>query len=191
MGEFDFDIGILGGGAAGLTVASGAAQLGAKALLIEKEKALGGDCLHYGCVPSKTLIHSAHVYHLMKTGSQYGLPEVDVPPVDFNRIVGRIREVIDKIQQHDSEERFCGLGAKVMFGEARFQDERTVQLDGKPYTAKNWVIATGSSPVAPPIPGLHETGFLTNRELFSLDKLPESLTILGGGPIGIEMAEAH
>jgi len=190
MAEFDFDIGILGGGAAGLTVASGAAQLGAKALLVEKEPALGGDCLHYGCVPSKTLIHSAHVYHLMKSGNQFGLPEIDVPPVDFSRIANRIQEVINTIQKHDSEERFCGLGAKVMFGEARFHDEHTIQLDGKHYTAKNWVIATGSSPMAPPIPGLHETGFLTNREIFSLDRLPESLTILGGGPIGIEMAQA-
>ena len=190
MSEYDYDIGILGGGAAGLTVASGAAQLGAKALLVEKEPALGGDCLHYGCVPSKTLIHSAHVYHLMKSGKQFGLPEIDVPPVDFSRISNRIQAVINKIQTHDSEERFCGLGAKVMFGEARFHDEHTIQLDGKHYTAKNWVIATGSSPMAPPISGLHETGFLTNREIFSLDRLPESLTILGGGPIGIEMAQA-
>ena len=190
MAEYDYDIGILGGGAAGLTVASGAAQLGAKALLIEKEPALGGDCLHYGCVPSKTLIHSAHVYHLMKTGSRFGLPEIEVPPVDFSRIASRIQEVINVIQKHDSEERFCGLGAKVMFGEAAFQDEHIVQLDGERFSAKNWVIATGSSPVAPPIPGLHETGFLTNKEIFSLDRLPESLTILGGGPIGIEMAQA-
>ncbi len=190
MAEYDYDIGILGGGAAGLTVASGAAQLGAKALLIEKEPLLGGDCLHYGCVPSKTLIHSAHVYHLMKTGSRFGLPEMEVPPVDFSRIASRIQEVINVIQKHDSEERFCGLGAKVMFGEAVFQDEHIIQLDGNRFSAKNWVIATGSSPVAPPIPGLHETGFLTNKEIFSLDRLPESLTILGGGPIGIEMAQA-
>jgi pyruvate/2-oxoglutarate dehydrogenase complex dihydrolipoamide dehydrogenase (E3) component len=190
MAEYDYDIGILGGGAAGLTVASGAAQLGAKALLIEKEPLLGGDCLHYGCVPSKTLIHSAHVYHLMKTGSRFGLPEMEVPPVDFRRIASRIQEVINVIQKHDSEERFCGLGAKVMFGEAVFQDEHIIQLDGNRFSAKNWVIATGSSPVAPPIPGLHETGFLTNKEIFSLDRLPESLTILGGGPIGIEMAQA-
>ena len=190
MAGFDFDIGILGGGAAGLTVASGAAQLGAKALLIEKEPALGGDCLHYGCVPSKTLIHSAHVYHMMKTGTRFGLPEIDVPPVDYSRVADRIQEVIRVIQKHDSEERFCGLGAKVMFGEASFHDEHTVQLDGKHFSAKNWVVATGSSPVAPPIPGLHATGFLTNREIFSLDRLPESLTILGGGPIGIEMAQA-
>ena len=110
--------------------------------------------------------------------------------MDFSRIASRIQEVINVIQKHDSEERFCGLGAKVMFGEAVFQDEHSIQLDGNRFSAKNWVVATGSSPVAPPIPGLHETGFLTNKEIFSLDRLPESLTILGGGPIGIEMAQA-
>ena len=110
--------------------------------------------------------------------------------MDFSRIASRIQEVINVIQKHDSEERFCSLGAKVMFGEAAFQDEHIVQLGGERFSAKKWVIATGSSPVAPPIPGLHETGFLTNKEIFSLDRLPESLTILGGGPIGIEMAQA-
>jgi pyruvate/2-oxoglutarate dehydrogenase complex dihydrolipoamide dehydrogenase (E3) component len=190
MAGYDYDIGILGGGAAGLTVASGAAQLGAKALLIEKEADLGGDCLHFGCVPSKTLIRSAHVYHLMKSSEQFGLPKIQAPPVDFQQIARRIRNVISTIQHHDSEERFCQLGAKVMFGEALFTDDHTVDLDGKRYTAKNWVIATGSSPIAPPIPGLHETRFLTNREIFSLDRLPSSMTILGAGPIGIEMAQA-
>jgi pyruvate/2-oxoglutarate dehydrogenase complex dihydrolipoamide dehydrogenase (E3) component len=190
MAGYDYDIGIIGGGAAGLTVASGAAQLGAKALLIEKETALGGDCLHFGCVPSKTLIRSAHVYHLMKCSEKFGLPGVKVPPVDFKQIAHRIQNVISRIQRHDSEERFCALGAKVMFGEAVFTDEHTVDLEGKRYSAKNWVSATGSSPVAPPIPGLHETSFLTNKEIFSLDRLPSSMTILGGGPIGIEMAQA-
>jgi len=190
MTQYNYDIGIIGGGAAGLTVASGAAQLGAKTVLIEKEAALGGDCLHFGCVPSKTLIRSAHVYHLMKHPEGFGLPKMDVPPVDFSKIARRIQDVIDVIQKHDSEERFCGLGAKIMFGEAVFRDEHAVQLGGKRLTAKHWVIATGSSPVAPPIPGLHEAGFLTNKEIFSLDSLPESMTILGGGPIGIEMAQA-
>src|SRR5210317_1583007 len=111
MADYDYDIGIIGGGAAGLTVASGAAQLGAKTLLIEKEKALGGDCLHYGCVPSKTLIRTANVYHLMKNGPRFGLPAVDPPPVDFRDVAGRIRSVIATIQKHDSVERFCGLGA--------------------------------------------------------------------------------
>jgi pyruvate/2-oxoglutarate dehydrogenase complex dihydrolipoamide dehydrogenase (E3) component len=190
MARFDYDIGIIGGGAAGLTVASGAAQLGAKTVLIEQEPALGGDCLHYGCVPSKTLIKSARMYHAIKNASAYGLPSVDVPPVDFRKVADRIRSVVATIQKHDSVERFCGLGAQVKFGEARFTDDHTVDLDGRPYTAKTWVIATGSSPVVPPIDGLRETAHLTNRDIFYMDTLPASLTILGGGPIGIEMAQA-
>jgi len=190
MPDYDYDIGIIGGGAAGLTVASGAAQLGAKTLLIEKEPALGGDCLHHGCVPSKTLIRSAHVYHQMKHAEGFGLPKVEVPPVDFSRIARRIADVIAVIQKHDSEERFCKLGAKVAFGDARFKDDHAVDLDGKTVSAKTWVVATGSSPALPPIPGLDTIDYLTNREIFSLQKLPDSLIVLGGGPIGIEMAQA-
>ena len=182
MAAFDYDIGIIGGGAAGLTVASGASQLGARTLLIEKEPQLGGDCLHFGCVPSKTLIRSAHVYHLIKTAPDFGLPMVSVPPVDFTQVSGRIRSVIDTIQKHDSVERFCGLGAKVLFGQAFFDDEHTMSLDGKRYSAKNWVIATGSSPSVPPIPGLEQTAYLTNKEIFFLDRLPHSMAILGAGP---------
>ena len=190
MASYDYDIGIIGGGAAGLTVASGAAQLGAKTLLIEKETALGGDCLHYGCVPSKTLIRSAHVYHDMKHADRFGLPKVALPPVDFSRIAKRIQDVIAVIQKHDSEERFCKLGAKVAFGSVFFKNDRTVDLDGRSITAKNWVIATGSSAAVPPIPGLKEIGYITNREIFSLDRLPGSMIVLGAGPIGIEMAQA-
>ena len=190
MADYDFDIGVIGGGAAGLTVTAGAAQLGAKTLLIEKEKELGGDCLHFGCVPSKTLIKSAHVYHQMKTSERFGLPAVQVPPVDFRKVSARIRSVIDIIQQHDSEERFCNLGAKVQFGSPRFTDEHTVQLNGNQYSAKNWVVATGSSAFAPPIPGLEQTDYLTNREIFYMDRLPQSMIILGGGPIGCELGQA-
>jgi pyruvate/2-oxoglutarate dehydrogenase complex dihydrolipoamide dehydrogenase (E3) component len=154
VADYDFDIGVIGGGAAGLTVTAGAAQLGAKTLLVEKEKVLGGDCLHFGCVPSKTLIKSAHVYHLMKSSQQFGLPRVDLPPVDFREVSKRIQSVISIIQKHDSEERFCKLGAKVEFGEPRFTDAHTIRLNGNTYSAKNWVIATGSSPVAYPIEGL-------------------------------------
>ena len=189
-GKFDYDIGIIGGGAAGLTVAAGAAQLGAKCLLIEKEPSLGGDCLHYGCVPSKALIRSAHVYHLMKQAPAFGLPEVALPPVDFRKVAQRIQSVISAIQHHDSEERFCGLGAKVMFGEAMFTDAHSIDLEGRRVSAKNWVVATGSSPAIPPIKGLRDISFLTNRDLFSLNHLPASMTILGAGPIGIEMAQA-
>ena len=190
MADYDYDIGIIGGGAGGLTVASGAAQLGAKTLLIEKEKELGGDCLHFGCVPSKTLIKSAHVYHLMKNPAKFGLPAVDVPPVDFREVSKRIRSVISVIQKHDSEERFCSLGARVQFGDPTFTDEHSVRLNGNSYSAKTWVLATGSSPIAPPIKGLDKTPYLTNKEIFYLDRLPKSMIILGGGPIGCEMSQA-
>lgn len=190
MPDYDFDMGILGGGAAGLTVASGAAQLGAKTLLVEKENELGGDCLHFGCVPSKTLIKTAHVYHLMKKAKEFGLPNVEIPPVDFKDVARRIQSVISIIQKHDSEERFCNLGAKVEFGEPKFADEHTIQLNGKTYSARNWIIATGSSPALPPITGLDKTPHITNREIFYLDHLPKSMIILGGGPIGIEMGQA-
>lgn len=190
MATYDFDMGIIGGGAAGLTIASGSAQLGAKTLLVEKETALGGDCLHFGCVPSKTLIKSAHVYHYMKTASSYGLPSVELPPVDFRAIAGRIRAVIQKIQTHDSVERFCSLGAKVIFGDAHFEDDHSVAVNGNLYSAKTWVVASGSSATVPPIPGLRETPHITNREIFSLDRLPESMIVLGGGPIGAEMSQS-
>jgi len=190
MAEYEFDIGVIGGGAAGLTVTSGSAQLGAKTLLIEKEKELGGDCLHFGCVPSKTLIRTAHVYHLMKNAKEFGLPQVDLPPVDYREVKERIDSVISIIQKHDSEERFCSLGAKVEFGTPTFIDEHSIRLNGSTYSAKNWVISTGSSPSIPPIEGLDRTKFITNKEIFSLDHLPKSMIILGAGPIATEMAQA-
>lgn len=190
MADYDYDIGIIGGGAAGLTVASGAAQLGAKTLLVEKEETLGGDCLHYGCVPSKTLIKSAHVYHLMKNGPKFGLPAFSPPPVDFRYVSSRIKSVIGIIQKHDSVERFCKLGAKVEFGNPEFTDEHAINLDGRSISARNWVIATGSSPAAPAVEGLDGTPYLTNRDIFYLDNLPGSMIILGAGPIATEMAQA-
>ena len=190
MAEYDYDIGVIGGGAAGLTVAAGSAQLGARTILIEKEEALGGDCLHYGCVPSKTLIHTARVYRQARRFETFGLPPLDLPPVDFSRIAARIRQVIETIQHHDSEERFCSLGARVEFGSCRFKDEHSIDLDGKTITARSWVVATGSSPAVPPIEGLAETPHITNREIFSLSRLPESMIVLGAGPIGMEMSQA-
>jgi pyruvate/2-oxoglutarate dehydrogenase complex dihydrolipoamide dehydrogenase (E3) component len=189
MAKYDFDIGILGGGSGGLTVAAGAAQLGAKTLLVEKEKELGGDCLHFGCVPSKTLIRTAHVYHLMKNAGQFGLPPVEVKPVDFREVAKRIQSVISVIQKHDSEERFCKLGVRVEFGEAHFVDEHAIRLHGETHSARNWVIATGSSPSLPPIEGLDKTPHITNREIFSLDRLPKSMIAIGAGPISTEMAQ--
>ena len=190
MATYDYDIGIIGGGAAGLTVASGAAQLGAKTLLIEKEKELGGDCLHFGCVPSKTLIRTAQACHTMRNSRDFGLPPVEIPPVDFAKVKERIQSVISAIQKHDSEERFCSLGAKVEFGTPAFTDEHTIRLNANTYSAKNWVIATGSSPGIPPIEGLDKTPYITNKEIFSLDHLPKSMIVLGAGPIAMEMAQS-
>jgi pyruvate/2-oxoglutarate dehydrogenase complex dihydrolipoamide dehydrogenase (E3) component len=164
--------------------------LGAKTLLVEKEKELGGDCLHYGCVPSKTLIKTAHVCYLMKKGELFGLPRVDIPPVDYREVTRRIRSVIGVIQKHDSEERFCSLGVKVESGYPSFLDENTIQLNGNRVTAKYWVITAGSSPAVPPIEGLDRTPYLTNKEIFYLDRLPRSLVVLGAGPIAVEMAQS-
>ncbi len=190
MASYDYDIGVLGGGAAGLTVASGAAQLGAKTLLVEKEPMLGGDCLHYGCVPSKTLIKSAHVYHQMRRAERFGLPRVELPPVDFAQVAARIRGVVATIQEHDSVERFCGLGVQVEFGQAEFVDEHSVRLNGRTLSAARWVVATGSSPDVPDFPGLRATPHLTNKDIFSMPRLPRSLVVLGGGPIACELAQA-
>jgi pyruvate/2-oxoglutarate dehydrogenase complex dihydrolipoamide dehydrogenase (E3) component len=190
MATYDFDIGILGGGSAGLTVTAGAAQFGAKTLLIEKEKVLGGDCLHYGCVPSKTLIRTAHVYHLMKNPERFGLPRAELKAVDYRDVAKRIQSVIERIQKHDSQERFCSLGATVEIGNPFFTDEHSVKLGNKTFSAKSWVIATGSSPDVPPIEGLDKTPFLTNRDIFSLSSLPSSMIVIGAGPIAIEMAQA-
>jgi pyruvate/2-oxoglutarate dehydrogenase complex dihydrolipoamide dehydrogenase (E3) component len=190
MAKFDYDFGVIGGGAAGLTAASGAAQLGARTVLIEKEEALGGDCLHFGCVPSKTLIKSAKVYHLLKKTEQYGLPSVTPDPVNFADVAARIASVIAKIQEHDSHERFTSLGVTVLRGSPHFLEDHTVSCDNKKITAGKWLIATGSSPAIPPLPGLETVPYLTNREIFSLKNLPESLIILGAGPIAVEMAQA-
>ena len=190
MAEYDFDIGVIGGGAAGLTVASGSAQLGARTVLIEQEELLGGDCLHFGCVPSKTLIKSASVYHQLRRQEVFGLPPVSPQPVDFKAVRGRVEQVVSTIQHHDSVERFSVLGVEVKFGEAAFCDNHLVDTGTEKISARKWVVATGSSPAPLPLPGLADLEPLTNREIFYLDYLPDSLIVIGAGPIGIEMAQA-
>ena len=190
MAAFDYDLGILGGGAAGLTAAAGAAQFGAKTILIEKAGKLGGDCLHFGCVPSKTLIRSAGIWSLARRAKEFGLPEVELPPVSLAAVMDRVRSVIDTIQEHESPERFCRLGAAVRFGEPRFVDDHTVSVDGDRLTARAWIIATGSSPSLPPVEGLEDVPYWTNETVFSQKELPRRLLVLGGGPIGVEMAQA-
>ncbi|MDJ0622950.1 MAG: FAD-dependent oxidoreductase [Desulfocapsaceae bacterium] len=190
MTKYDYDLVVIGGGAAGLTTASGAAQLGARTLLLEKDEALGGDCLHFGCVPSKSLIRTAAVYHQMKNSKRYGLPPVSPPPVDYTEVAKRIQRVIDVIQKHDSVERFNRLGAEVRFGSSEFVDEHTLRFAEREITARKILLATGSRAAVPAIDGLEEAGYITNREIFKLTKLPESMVIVGAGAIAIEMAQA-
>ncbi|MDF1551437.1 MAG: FAD-dependent oxidoreductase [Deferrisomatales bacterium] len=190
MASYDYDIGILGGGAAGLTVASGAAQFGAKTLLIEKADRLGGDCLHFGCVPSKTLIRSAGVWAQARRAVEFGLPALALPTVDLGAVMDRVAGVIAQIQDHDSPERFCKLGAAVRFGTPVFADDHVVEVDGERISARTWVVATGSGPALPPVPGLGSVAHWTNENVFQQRSLPERLLVLGGGPIGLELAQA-
>lgn len=188
--DYDADLLIIGGGAAGLTVAAGAARLGARVVLADRGPTLGGDCLHHGCVPSKTLIASARARRTMRDAPRFGLPEVALPPVDFKAVASHIAGVQSVIQKHDSVERFSGLGVEVRFGDAVFVDEHTVAVEGRRISARRIVVATGSSPQIPAFPGLADTPYLTNRDIFTLETLPASLIVLGGGPIAVEMAQA-
>jgi len=190
MANYDYDMIIIGAGAAGLTVAAGASQLGAKTALIEKRPQLGGDCLLYGCVPSKTLIKTAKVYHYAKHLKRFGLPEIELPPCELHSVMNHVRETIDKVAVHDSVERFEGMGVDVIFGSAAFVSEHEIKVNDKTLSSDRFTIATGSSPMVFPIEGLAETGFLTNEEIFSINELPQRFVVLGAGPIGAELAHA-
>lgn len=184
-----FDLVIIGGGAGGLVVASVASQLGLKVCLIEKNAELGGDCLHSGCVPSKTLIKAARVAHLMRHAADYGLP-AQAPAVDLGKVNAHVQSVIAHIQKHDAIERFRAYGCTVITAPARFVNANEVEADGQRIHGRRFVIATGSRPFIPPIEGLTEAGFVSNKNLFELQRLPPRLVVLGGGPIGVEMAQA-
>lgn len=183
------DLVVIGGGVGGLVTASVAGQLGLRVTLIEREPRLGGDCLHYGCVPSKTLIKSAKVAALMRRGAEFGLPAFE-PAVDLGAVSDHVREVIETIQHHDDPERFREYGVEVVFGEARFVDAHAVEVKGRRYEGRRLVIATGSRPAVPPVDGLAEAGYLTNRHVFDLYQLPPRLAVLGAGPVGVELAQA-
>ncbi len=190
MAAFDYDLGILGGGAAGLTAAIGAARLGAAAVLVEKSAALGGDCLHTGCVPSKTLIRAAEVWSLARRAREFGLPEVALPRVRLAAVMDRVRSVIAAVECRDSPETLRRLGVAVRFGAPRFVDARAVSVDGARLTARAWIVATGSRPALPPVAGLTDVPFVTSDTVFSLAELPGRLLVLGGGPAGVEFAQA-
>lgn len=183
------DICVIGGGSAGLSVAAGAAAFGVPVVLIERDR-MGGDCLNHGCVPSKALIAAARHAHAVRQAAAFGIIAGD-PTIDFERVHAHVHEVIGAIAPNDSEERFTAMGVQVIKGEARFVDRETVAVGDKTVRARRFVIATGSSTVLPQISGLTEVDYLTNESLFDLKSPPEHLLIIGAGPVGLEMAQAH
>lgn len=187
--ELTPDLCIIGAGSAGLSIAAGAVQMGASVVLIERGE-MGGDCLNYGCVPSKALLAAAKQAETLRRGEKFGVAAVE-PSVDFAAVMAHVRDVIAGIAPHDSQERFEGLGVTVIREEARFADRETVVAGDATIKARRFVIATGSHATAPPIDGLAETPYLTNETIFENDVLPDRLLIIGGGPIGMEMAQAH
>jgi pyruvate/2-oxoglutarate dehydrogenase complex dihydrolipoamide dehydrogenase (E3) component len=184
-----YNLVVIGAGTAGLVTAAGAAGLGARVALIEREL-LGGDCLNVGCVPSKALIRVARVAAQVRDAAQYG---INVPPgvqVDFPAVMRRMRRLRAGISPHDSAARFRGLGVDVYFGQATFTGANTVEVAGKSLRFRRAVIATGARAHQPPIPGLDEAGFLTNESVFALTERPPRLAVIGAGPIGCELAQA-
>ena len=183
------DICVIGAGSGGLTVAAAAAAFGVSVVLIEKGR-MGGDCLNYGCVPSKALIAAGKRAEAMRSAAKFGIGDVD-PQVDFRKVMEHVQDVIGSIAPNDSVERFTALGVRVLKEKARFADTHTVQAGPWTVRARRFVIATGSSPVPPPIPGLEGLDYLTNETVFEQTRRPGHLIVIGGGPIGMELAQAH
>ena len=183
------DLCVIGAGSGGLSVAAASAQLGMKVVLIEKGH-MGGDCLNVGCVPSKALIAASRRAQAMRASAPFGITPV-APMVDQKAVSEHISHVIAAIAPNDSVERFEGLGVQVIQGTARFIDKATATVGDKEIKARRFVIATGSSPAVPPIPGLDHTPFFTNETIFSNQRKLDHLIVIGGGPIGMELAQAH
>ena len=183
------DICVIGAGSGGLSVAAGASQMGASTALIERGK-MGGDCLNYGCVPSKALLAAGHAAQAVRGGGRFGV-HAAAPAIHSSGVYGHVRGTIAAIAPNDSVERFEGLGVKVIQSPARFTGRREIAADGLRITARRIVIAIGSSPAVPPIEGLGDVPYLTNETIFDLGTVPAHLIVIGGGPVGIEMAQAH
>ncbi|HHM2297816.1 TPA: FAD-dependent oxidoreductase [Legionella anisa] len=187
-GVIDCDLAIIGGGAGGLSLAAGSAQLGLKVILVESGK-MGGDCLNTGCVPSKSLLSAAKTFYHMKQASRLGIHAQGLT-INFSQVMQHVHQVIANISEHDSVERFESLGVRIIQAAGKFIAPDAMQADNQVIRAKRFVIATGSSPFIPPIPGIDSVPYLTNETVFDLQKLPEHLIVIGGGPIGCELAQA-
>ncbi|MGI9422413.1 MAG: FAD-dependent oxidoreductase, partial [Hyphomicrobiaceae bacterium] len=183
------DICVIGAGSGGLSVAAAAAAFGRKVVLLEKHK-MGGDCLNYGCVPSKALLAAGKRAHIMRSSQAFGIAPHQ-PTIDFARVHDHVKGVIAAIEPNDSVERFTGLGVHVIQAAGKFVDKSTVQAGDTLIKARRFVIATGSSPLVPPINGLSDVPYFTNETLFDNKQAFGHLIIVGGGPIGMEMAQAH
>ncbi len=182
------DLCVIGGGSGGLSVAAGAAQMGADVVLVERG-AMGGDCLNVGCIPSKALIAAAHSVQKARQISRFGAC-VNEPRIYFDRVHGHVHDTIAAIAPHDSVARFESLGVRVICAEGEFTDPRQLVAGGMRVQARRFVIATGSTAFVPPIPRLNQVSYLTNESIFGLTDCPEHLIIIGGGPIGVELAQA-
>lgn len=185
-----YDLIVIGGGSAGLVTASGAAQFGAKVALVERETGLGGDCLHYGCVPSKALIAAAkEIYEMKSSAAKHGF-EVQ-GETDWSVVRNQIQSAVNTIQEHDSTENFEEIGIEVIHAEAEFVDEHHLKLsNGRMLEGKRIVIATGSRPIIPEVENMDQVKVITNETVFYMDDLPKHIVMIGGGPIGLEMAQA-
>jgi pyruvate/2-oxoglutarate dehydrogenase complex dihydrolipoamide dehydrogenase (E3) component len=182
------DFCVIGAGSAGLSFAAGAAQMGASVILVERGK-MGGDCLNYGCIPSKALIAAAKFRHELNRSKNFGW-DIKSFGLNFKHVHDHVHQVIGSIAPHDSEDRFEKLGVKVINRKGQFKNKDIFETERHTIQAKRYIIATGSSPYIPPIPGLQDVEFYTNETIFDLQSLPERLVVIGGGPIGIELAQA-
>ncbi len=182
-----YDLAIIGGGSAGLVAAAMASGMGANVLLVEKRK-MGGDCLNYGCVPSKAFLKASRLAYQIKHSADYGI-KVDNAEISLAKIMARVQDVIAEIAVHDSVERFESLGVEVVLGGAAFVDPCTIEVNGQNYQAKKFLIAAGSSAFVPPIKGLDQIDYYTNETIFGMQDLPEKLIVLGAGPIGLELGQ--
>ncbi|MEE8535650.1 MAG: FAD-dependent oxidoreductase, partial [Kiloniellales bacterium] len=182
------DICVIGAGSAGLSVAAGASQMGASTVLIEGGE-MGGDCLNFGCIPSKSLLAAGHAAAMGAAAARLGV-RYAAPRVDFQAVHDHVHQVIAGIAPHDSRDRFEGLGVTVLRAHARFVGRREVEAGDTRITARRIVVATGSRPMVPPLPGLDQVPYLTNETVFGLTELPEHLIVIGGGPIGCELGQA-